>query len=530
LSWAHKADRLAFAYFENGQYNVYAVDNPRSLRRQPYQEQPKPPAVSLLLQALPDRAPAPPTGATPTPAQQPSDHDAASVYRSPSGLRSSAEPPPPGGSTADAAPLSVRTLLDSATLALPDTTEFTIRPYRTRFTTDFVARPTVGYQRNNFGRGIFGGSSISLSDMLGDRMLQLGGQLNGRLAESQVFGGYSNLSGRVNWAVGFAQNPFYFYAPSTIGSQTAPGVAASTVFTSRIRRLVVDDAFGAAFYPFSRFSRTEMALHLVRLNDATLSQQQYYDLGGRFLGQKNLATVTNASVAYVAPSLALVHDKTLFGFVGPFAGRRTRLQVEEAIGGWKFTGVLGDVRQYLFVRPFTLALRGVVYGRFGRDGAQFPVFLGNPDLVRGYTAGSMINHECYGRVTDYSRLFGGSRTGSTGCSDLDQLSGARIAVGNVELRFPLTRSFAFSFLPFGLPPIEAAVFYDAGLAWQNGSQLKWRRQAGDDPVAVRAPLQSWGGSIRLNLLGAAILRFDYTRPLTRTYNQAYWTVSFGPTF
>src|SRR3989449_3863927 len=37
LSWAHEADRLAFAYYEDGEYNVYAVDNPRSLKRQPYQ-------------------------------------------------------------------------------------------------------------------------------------------------------------------------------------------------------------------------------------------------------------------------------------------------------------------------------------------------------------------------------------------------------------------------------------------------------------------------------------------------------------
>ena len=35
---------------------------------------------------------------------------------------------------------------------------------------------------------------------------------------------------------------------------------------------------------------------------------------------------------------------------------------------------------------------------------------------------------------------------------------------------------------------------------------------------------------RMNLLGAAILRFEYAQPLTRTYDKGYWTVSFGPTF
>ena len=43
-------------------------------------------------------------------------------------------------------------------------------------------------------------------------------------------------------------------------------------------------------------------------------------------------------------------------------------------------------------------------------------------------------------------------------------------------------------------------------------------------------MRSWGGSARVNALGFMILRFDYTKPLDRPYDKAYWTVSFGPTF
>src|SRR2546423_38338 len=35
LSWAHQADRLAFVYYEDQRWDVYSVDNPRSLKRQP---------------------------------------------------------------------------------------------------------------------------------------------------------------------------------------------------------------------------------------------------------------------------------------------------------------------------------------------------------------------------------------------------------------------------------------------------------------------------------------------------------------
>jgi len=69
-----------------------------------------------------------------------------------------------------------------------------------------------------------------------------------------------------------------------------------------------------------------------------------------------------------------------------------------------------------------------------------------------------------------------------------------------------------------------------GVAWYDASNLKWDRGPLENPLLVRTPLRSWGGSIRANMAGLMILRFDYTRPLDRQYNKAYWTVSIGPTF
>ncbi len=543
LSWAHKADRLAFAFYENGEFNVYALDNPRSLRRQPYHEPAKSPTMSLLAVAPRDTAPATPlaamgrqardsTGAAAAAAvaaEQP--HQETSIYRSPTGLRSSAANPPAADSAAPTA-LSVRTLLDSANLALPDTAEFTIHQYHTRFTTDFVARPTVGYQRDNFGRGIFGGTAISLSDMLGDRTVQIGGSLNGRISEAQVSGVYINQSHRMNWAAGFSQDPFYFYVPSTLGVVSSPGSTnnQAIVLTTRVRRLVVRDVFTTGFYPFSRFDRAEVSLHFVSIADATLQQSAVYDPNGSFLGVNNLATTDAPSVAYVAPTFALVHDNALFAFVGPFSGSRYRLQIAPAVGGWRFTGGLADLRRYFFVRPFTLAFRGLFFGRVGRDAGEFPVFLGNPDIVRGYTANSLINHECVAQVTNFGALGGAIGSGTTGCHALDQLIGSRIAVANVEFRFPLTRTLTLGFLPIGFPPIEGAIFYDAGVAWQNGSRLEWDASRCGQATNCRSMLRSWGGSIRANMFGLVILRLDYTKPLNRSYNHPYWTLSIGPTF
>src|SRR5437667_7749650 len=190
LSWAPQADRLAFVYYEDGQYSVYSVENPRSLRRGPYHA-PAAPPVTLLLAEQRDTIvtaapiPAPPvepaglggtsagtSGNTSGPAARAAQ--GTSIYRSSGGFRPSALPQPAESSAAPP-PVTVRALLDSATLALPDTNEFSFKPYKVRFSTDYIVRPTVGYSRDKFGRGIFGGTAIAMSDILGNHFVVLPG-------------------------------------------------------------------------------------------------------------------------------------------------------------------------------------------------------------------------------------------------------------------------------------------------------------------------------------------------------------------
>ena len=519
LSWAHQADRLAFVYYEDQRWDVYSVDNPRSLKRQPAPDRPAPPPVTLLAGQRRDTAG--PAVSTTAPPQPPGA--VASVYRTPQGLRASAAPPP--AITIDSAghPVSVRSLVDSAGSSLPDTSEFTFKPYHVRFSPDYVARPTIGYERDNFGRGIFGGTAISLSDMLGNHTLIFSGAVNGRISEAQVLAAYINQVHRLTWAAGFSQDPIYFpmsfgYAPCT---NCGPGPNdTGLVVIQALRRLVLRDAFGEAYYPFSQFNRAEISLHAVNISDDTYELLDYYDATDRFVGS-DFQTFHNQSIGYLQPSAALVHDNALFGYVGPFAGSRWRIQASPTFGTWKFTMGLADWRRYFFARPFTLAVRGLFFGRVGRDADLFPVYLGSTELVRGYTSGSFRQNECVAPVGTNS---------FSGCAEFDQLVGSRVAVGNVELRFPLTRSLVLGFLPVGFPPIEGALFYDVGVAWDDNSTVKWHRSASESPTNVRAPVRSFGGSIRMNMLGFVILRFDYTKPLDRPGKGSYWTVSLGPTF
>ena len=519
LSWAHEADRLAFAYYEDGEYNVYAVDNPRSLKRQPYQAPATPLVTSLL--AAERRALAGPTAVLAAAAPVDTGPRAGtSVYRSPKGFRASGTTPQTSDSGAAPAPVSVKSLIDSSP-ALPDTSEFTFKPYRTRYSPDYVAQPTIGYERDNFGRGFFGGTAISLSDILGNHTMVFSGSVNGRLSEAQVLALYANQAHRLNWYFGGSQQPLYYYLPAGV-QQVAPD---TFIVTQQIERFVIRDVFAQSSYPFSRFTRVEFGGHFSNISQAILQQGNLvaYDPGSGqnfLLGVGDPVTVNGPSVSFYGPTVALTHDNALGGWVGPFAGSRWRVEVDPSFGAWQFTQGLVDWRRYFFARPFTLALRGEVLGRFGRDADLFQQFLGSTELIRGYTAGSVINHECISSATQNS------------CPELDQLIGSSLAVVNAELRFPLTRSLVLGFLPVGLPPIEGAIFYDAGLAWNSNSKVLWSRTPAQEAQGglYRAPLRSWGGSIRVNALGFVVLRLDYTKPLSRSYRTPYWTLSLGPTF
>jgi hypothetical protein len=319
---------------------------------------------------------------------------------------------------------------------------------------------------------------------------------------------------------GISQDPYYFYEPSEIRvDQPGPGL---NTFVTNVRRLVVRSAFGQAYYPISRFQRIEGSLRVANVDDAVLSiLEPYNPVTGFATEDPTLETNDRPGVNYFQPSAALVFDNSLFGYTGPFYGRRWRLDFAQTVGNWKFSQVTADYRRYdKIAGPVVFASRVLYFGRIGRDAERFRIFGGSTDLIRGNTSGSYRRHECL-NANDVNT--------ETGCAELDRLVGTQIGVASGEIRFPILTP-ALGFVPQGFPPLEGAIFYDLGLTWDETSTIRWSRQPGDDPVRVRTPLQTWGASLRLNLFGFAIARVDYSIPQERKAVKGLWTLSLGPTF
>ncbi|MDZ4862034.1 MAG: BamA/TamA family outer membrane protein [Gemmatimonadota bacterium] len=566
LSWARNADRLAFGYYSRGRYDVYGIDNPRGLKREPWVAPLlarrdsamgpigvlNPPdsngIVTGYTPVLPRRDSAmapigvlnPPdsngvvTGYTPITRADtarrttPKDTVAAageplestgSLYVSGNTFRQSDSAP----ALPDSAPrpATITELMHAADIPLPDTAEFTVKKYRVRYRPDFVARPTVGYTRDSFGRGFYGGSAIALSDMLGDHNLLFSAYVNGRITEAAVNATYVNMAHRINWAVGVGQEPYYFLEASQIISDSFLPTSDDRVFVTNLRRIVVRSVATQAYYPLSRFARIEFGATAAAVSDKRQQILERYDPGsGQATAEAVSREVSLNGASYVQPSLAYAFDNSLPGYVGPFYGRRYRFSVAQSIGGWRFFEGLADYRRYdRIVGPFTLATRALYFGRIGRDADRFRIYLGSTDLLRGNTSGSYYRNEC--RTRDPGTY--------TGCIELDRLVGTQLAVASAEIRFPLLNS-SFGFVPNGFPPIEGALFYDIGMAWNEGDKLKFNRAASDDPIRVRTPAQTIGASARMNLFNFVVLRLDYSIPQERRSIKGYWTLSLGPVF
>ena len=488
ITWARKADRLAFVYYEDGDYTIWTIHHPRTLRGAPYRDRPP------VLVAQDDRD----SSATDTVAT----HAGGRVVAARSSLHET---------------VSIAALLDSFDLALPDTTRFRDYAYRARFQPDYVARPSIGYTPDNYGRNVYGGTTVVLSDMLGNNRLAFSGAINGRVSESQFYAGYTNLARRWQYSTGLSQEPYYFLsndvlsAPDSLGEQTE---------TQEITTYVARQVFAVTAYPLDRFTRVEIGGGFNNIDRSRwfIHRLVYSDRSAQPFQMDT--THRDPTLNYLDAQLAYVSDNTLFGYSGPLEGRRYRFQVSPVLGSFNWVEYLADYRRYdaILFDYLTLATRLYANLTVGPDEREFPKYIARPDFVRGYDRNNSFYLTC--------PVLGAN---TSNCSAV-QLLGSRVAVANAELRFPLVRQIDLGILPISLPPVDGVVFYDEGLAWSRGQSVYGSRPDAFDVNKQRYPLRSYGFGLRVNLFNYAMLRWDYAVPLDQPGHNGFWTWSLWPSF
>lgn len=530
ITWASKADKLAFTYFEDGDYTVWTTSNPRRLKGQPFRAQPtivaagEPAPAAATVAARAEAAPLRvPTLAAAMDALRgdsaSGDPRRASLYRSTTGLRLSASVPG-ANERAGTAPVSVAQLLDSVNLELPDTTTFREYDYRVGYQPEQIYRPSVGYAQDNYGRGLYGGAGVVLADLLGNNQVILAGQVNGRFSEAFLLGAYTSLGSRLQYTLGISQTPYfflldYYYTPFGDGS-------AQYLDTYLVSRYIVREAFAIAMRPSNRFNRVELGLSANNVARSIAQYSQAVDYYTGYTSQVFVDSVYNLpGLNYIAPYAAYVSDNSLFGYTGPIAGRRYRVQVQPVLGGLRWTTLSADYRRYtpLLFNFLTLAWRGLTNVSVGPDESEFPTYLGRADYVRGY------DREQYA-----AQFCGGLFSNDASACSATELLGSRVALANVELRFPLVRRFDLGVVPISLPPVDGLFFFDAGIAWSRGQSPSLTRPANYDEDIHRYVLRSYGWGFRMNLFGIALVRADYAIPLDRPNRKGYWVWTLGPSF
>ncbi|MDE3171811.1 MAG: PD40 domain-containing protein [Gemmatimonadota bacterium] len=479
ISWARDADRLAFTYFEDGKYTVWTLDHPRALARTPYRA---PVAVA--------RAPAP--------VRAPLD---STILRQRS----------------DTATVTVAAMLDSMSLGLPDTARFRDRPAGTSFFPEYVARPTIGYAPDNYGRNVFGGTTVVLSDMLGDHRLAMAAEINGRVSEARAYIAFTNLAHRWQYTAGFAQSPFYFLTGDSV---VAPPSGSGAVEHQQVTTYVARQVYGLAAYPFNRFARVELGGGFNNIDRERWYISRTLHDGISVAPFTFDSTRRDHSLNYVDAQAAYVFDNSLYTPTGPIAGQRYRLQVTPVFGSYDWVEYLADYRRYdpIVFNYLTVATRLYANVAVGRDETAFPKYIARPDYVRGYDRNNQFYSSC--------PVVGAN---ASNCSAL-QLLGSRVLVGNVELRFPLVQKIQLGGLPFSFPPLDGLLFYDEGLAWSRGQAVYGSRPTDYDLTRQRYPLRSYGFGIRLNLFDYALISWNYAIPLDAPGRHGFWTWSLWPSF
>lgn len=385
-------------------------------------------------------------------------------------------------------------------------------PYSPKFKLDYLANAGIGMSvGSRYGAGINSGVQGQFSDILGYNQIFAALNINGEIYD---FGGqvaYINQRSRWNWGGAISHIPYmtgfseYGYEDFGYGNEPAVSTYIIRSFQTQAETFVA--------YPFNRSHRFEVGGAIARYGYRVdkWRQSYYFGYGDRQkisneeaskLGFGNLDPFVIQQV-----NTGFVGDNAVFGLTAPLQGFRYRIGAEQYFGDYNFSAINIDLRKYNRYNPVTLAARFYSYMRVGNDSkALYPLYIGYPYLIRGYESGNV------------------DVTGNVG---FEQLSGAKMAVANFEIRIPFTGPEKLAVIKSGLLFSDLNFFVDGGVAWDKVQYYNATpNQSGTKDFR---PVYSAGVSLRVNLFGAMILEPYYAIPFQKTKSKfGTFGLNFAP--
>ncbi len=357
LSVAQDSGRIAYSFYEDGNYNIYAMDDVSSAHGEdPVAFDDTNPSV------LPPRTEA-------------------------------------GG--------ELQALMANPLFGLPEEAEYEQVDYRPKLKLDYISQPSLGVGVDRFGAYAAGGISFNFSDMMGYHNLASTFMISGRIEETVAVLSYQNTQNRINWGAALQRIP-YVYGGYNFGYRDWNGEPAYFEQELIYRQINYDvSAFGT--YPLSQVQRFELWGGYRILDFQRVVYTYTYSMFDRFLLNRDKQKLPAQDSLYMAYARAsLVYDTSMFGATAPIMGQSYILQATPNFGSINYWQVLADYRRYLMpVRPFTLAFRFMHYGRYGagaQDQRLYPIYMGYETLLRGYTNFNAL--EAGSPDSVYYQLFG----------------------------------------------------------------------------------------------------------------------------
>lgn len=386
-----------------------------------------------------------------------------------------------------------------------DASNFLDKPFRSKFELAAIQQSGIGIGVGSYGgggtyTGLAGGVAGLFTDILNRNQIYGVLAVNGEIYD---FGGqamYLNRTGRIYWGGGIGHIPYlssywgYGIDSTDVGTPQDPEYSQDIY----MQRMFVDQANLFTSFPISRTLRWEASASFAHYSFRIDRLRTY--IGPRYYyAQTREKLASPPGFNLYSGMLAFVGDNAHFGLTSPMTGSRFRLEGGRTFGRLEMYNALVDGRKYFRYAPITFAIRGMYYGRLGKDAdnnLMYPMFIGNEYFIRGYNYNSMTRQSA----------------NDVGFS-VNNLLGTQLAIANAEIRLPFTGPERLAQIKSEFLFSDLVAFFDIGKAWEyteQGVKYGWD----DNPYVYSAGL-----ALRVNLFGYAVIEPYMAYPFAMTNPQ-----------